>query len=367
MSCQELVILGALNMYENEILQIAYLWSVAVAAGTLGVLVYTYLKHRIKVLGIWAISWMFFILMQLSFYRGNKEGVAAFYSFFSGTLLYGVLSYFRDHADVRNSLRLEIIGIAPPLFVIYLLALKHLGISKELLSNEAPYVVLSGIFFLFSGLVFLAMGKKWKKNVIYLGVLLMIFGLFVITYPLRISSETPLLWISIGSVLAVVIAFFMISLSTSKEFLFFEEQVGVRVTLEPGGKLITLDEYQLLKEELKEFPVLAFVRSLNIPEPWKAYFLSTEERKNSIYPTNLAYMAQLASEYFREAERKGLRGVVVIDCPEYLLMYNGFESIAKFLAALKDFAITYDGVLLIVIDESAWNAYQLAILKRVLE
>ncbi|KPU63591.1 hypothetical protein EP1X_03945 [Thermococcus sp. EP1] len=354
-------------MYENGILQVACLWSVAVAAGTLGVLVYTYLRHKIKVLGIWAISWMFFILMQISFYIGSKDGVAAFYSFFSGTLLYGVLLYFRDHADVRNSLKLEIIGITPPLFVVYILTLKHLGISEGLLSNEAPYVVLSGIFFLFSGLVFLTMEREWKRNVFYLGILLMIFGLFVITYPLRISSETPLVWISVGSVLSVVIAFFMITLATSKEFLFFEKQVGVRVTLEPGGRLITLDEYQVLKEELKEFPVLAFVRSLNIPEPWKAYFLSTEERKNSIYPTNLAYMAQLASEYFKEAEKKGLRGVVVIDCPEYLLMYNGFESIAKFLASLKDFAISYGGVLLIVIDESAWNTYQLAILKRVLE
>ncbi|USG99502.1 DUF835 domain-containing protein [Thermococcus argininiproducens] len=34
---------------------------------------------------------------------------------------------------------------------------------------------------------------------------------------------------------------------------------------------------------------------------------------------------------------------------------------------MKDFAISYGGVLLIVVDESAWNAYQLAILKRVLE
>ncbi|NJE26864.1 DUF835 domain-containing protein [Thermococcus sp. MV5] len=354
-------------MYGNKVLQIAYLWSVTVAAGTLGVLVYTYLRHRIKVLRIWAISWMFFILMQLSFYGGNKEGVAVCYSFFSGALLYGVLLYFREHTDVRNSLKLEIIGIVPPLFTIYLLVLKHLGISEELLSNEAPYVVLSGVFFLFSGLVFLAMKREWRRNAFYLGILLMVFGLFVITYPLRISSETPLVWISIGSVLSVVIAFFMITLVTSKEFLFFEKQVGVKVTLEPGGHLITSDEYQALKEELKEFPVLAFVRSLNIPESWKAYFLSTEERKNSIYPTNLAYMAQLASEYFKEAERKGLRGVVVIDCPEYLLMYNGFESIAKFLASLKDFAMSYGGVLLIVVDESAWNAHQLAILKRVLE
>lgn len=354
-------------MNQGEILQIVQMWSVTVATGTLTVLVYTYFKYKVRALRIWAVSWMFFILMQMSFYSGNKDAVAVFYSFFSGALLYGVLVHLREHVDIKSSIKPEIIGIIPPLFALYGIFLKYLGIPKEFLLNEALYVVLSGIFFLFSGLVFLAMRKSWKKGAFYLGIFVTLFGLFVVAYPLRVWTGGQVVWISIGSLLSVGIAFFMIQFATSKEFLFLEREVGVRVSLEPGANLIDLNEYPILKEELKDFPVLVFSRTLNLPESWKVYFLTSEERKNAIYPTNLPYMVQLASEYFREAKTRGLRGVVVVDCPEYLVMYNGFDSIAKFLASLKDFAITNEGVLLVVIDEGAWTPRQLVILKRLLE
>jgi len=94
--------------------------------------------------------------------------------------------------------------------------------------------------------------------------------------------------------------------------------------------------------------------------------LSTEEREGRISPTNLAYISHLVSEYFREAKERGTEGIVVIDCPEYLAMYNGFESIAEFLASLKDFALANNGVLFVVIDEEAWDKRQLAVLMHVL-
>ena len=339
--------------------------SVFIATGTLGVLIHSYLKHKIKALLLWSAGWVFFILMQVASYTGNNEGVALFYSLFSGTLVYGALIYLKEYGDIKTSIKLELIGIIPPLFALYGILLIHLGLPYSFSSAEVPFVVLSGIFFLFSGFVFLAMGKK-KRSSLNLSILTIAFGIFVLLYPVRLSlSHLSFVWILLGTALSVSMAFLMINLVTSREFLFFEEPVELKVVLEPGARLIAPKEYEQIKKNLKDYPVLAFVRSLDVPEKWKVYYLSTEEREDRLSPTNLAYMAQMISEYFREAKEKGLEGVVIIDCLEYLSMYNGFESIVKFLAALKDFALINSGVLLVVIEEEAWNKRQLAILRRI--
>lgn len=352
-------------MNEGYLALFVYALSIFIATGTLGVLFHTYLVHKIKALLFWSAAWVFFILMQVAVYTGNKEGVALFYSFFSGTLIYGALVYLKEYGDIKTSIRPELIGIIPPIFALYGIFLAHLGLSYDFSSIEVPFVVLSGIFFLFSGFVFLAIGKK-KKSSLHLGILTIAFGIFVLLYPVRLSfPHLSFVWIFLGTALSVSMALFMINLVTSREFLFFEEPVELKVVLEPGARLITPNEYEQIKETLKDYPVLAFVRSLNVPEKWNAYYLSTEERENRISPTNLAYMAQMTSEYFREAKEKGLEGVVIIDCLEYLAMYNGFESIVKFLAALKDFALINNGVLLVVIEEDAWSKRQLAILRRI--
>ncbi|HII66610.1 MAG TPA: DUF835 domain-containing protein [Thermococcaceae archaeon] len=339
--------------------------SIFIATGTFGVLAYAYLKHKIKPLFCWSAAWMFFVLMQVAFYTENKEEIALFYSLFSGTMIYGVLTYLKEHEDLKTLLKPETIGIIPPLFALYGMLLIHLDLPYSFSSVEVPFAVLSGIFFLFSGLVFLTMSKK-QRNSLYLGILMIVFGIFVLLYPVRLSlPQLHFVWTILGTALSVGMAFFMIKIVTSREFLFFEEPVKIKVVLEPGARLITSQEYRKIKTNFEDYPVLAFVRSLDAPEKWKVYYLSTEEREGRLSPTNLAYMAQITSEYFREAKEKGLEGVVIIDCLEYLSMYNGFESIAKFLAALNDFALINSGVLLVVIEEGAWNKHQLAILRRI--
>ncbi|RLF85882.1 hypothetical protein DRN34_04040 [Thermococci archaeon] len=353
-------------MNEEYLTLFVRVMGVFIATGTLGVLIHAYLKHKIKALLLWSAAWVFFILMQVAFYTGNKEEVALFYSLFSGTLIYGGLTYLKEYGDIKTSIKLELVGIIPPLFALYGILLIHLGLPYSFSSAEVPFVVLSGIFFLFSGFVFLAMGKK-KRNSLHLGILTIAFGIFVLLYPVRLSfPHLSFVWILIGTALSVGMAFFMINLVTSREFLFFEEEpVELKVVLEPGARLITPKEYEQIKKNLRDYPVLAFVRSLDVPEKWKAYYLSTEEREDRLSPTNLPYMAQMISEYFREAKEKGVEGIVIIDCLEYLSMYNGFESTVKFLAALKDFALINSGVLLIVIEEGAWNKRQFAILRRI--
>ena len=325
-----------------------------------------YLKHRKKPLFYWSLAWVFFILMQVAFYTENKEGIAIFYVLFSGMVMSGTIRYFKEYEGISALSLPEIIGIVPSLFTLYGLLLTHLGLPYSFFSIEVPFVVLSGVVMVLAGIVFVKMCRRHRDS-LYLGILTIAFGIFTLLYPVRMSfARFRYMWKLLATVISLFAAFFMIKLVTSREFLFFEEPVKIKVSIEPGAKIITPEQYEQVKEHLNDYPVLAFVRNLNVPKKWNVYYLSTEEREGRISPTNLAYISHLVSEYFREVKERGTEGIVVIDCPEYLAMYNGFESIAEFLASLKDFALANNGVLFVVIDEEAWDKRQLAVLMHVL-
>ncbi|GAB6100944.1 hypothetical protein JCM16138_01670 [Thermococcus atlanticus] len=67
-----------------------------------------------------------------------------------------------------------------------------------------------------------------------------------------------------------------------------------------------------------------------------------------------------------KAESIGSRGIIVIDCLEYLMMYNEFRSIAKFLSILRDYVLLHGGTIIVVLEEGAWSERQLTVLRRVL-
>ena len=217
-----------------------------------------------------------------------------------------------------------------------------------------------------AGILFVKMSRRHRDS-LYLGIITIAFGIFVILYPVRMSfTRFHYILRLLATVMSVFIAFFLIRLVRSRGFLFLEEPVEVKVSLEPGVKLITPREYEEVKKELKEYPVLAFVRDLRVPEKWTTFYLSNTGQKGSISPTNIAYLAQVVSDYFKKAKEKGIRGVVVIDCVEYLITYNSFEAVVKFLATLADLALINNGVLLVVVEKEALEEHQFVILKRIL-
>jgi len=74
----------------------------------------------------------------------------------------------------------------------------------------------------------------------------------------------------------------------------------------------------------------------------------------------------MTTRYLHEAKENGFNGAVVMDCPEYLKTYNGFEALAKFLASLKDSTLLYNGVLVLIVGDDAWGKRELETLKRIL-
>ena len=55
---------------------------------------------------------------------------------------------------------------------------------------------------------------------------------------------------------------------------------------------------------------------------------------------------------------------IVIACPEYLALHNGFKALIKFLNDVRDYAILFGGRVYLVTDELAWDPREFALLKR---
>ena len=54
---------------------------------------------------------------------------------------------------------------------------------------------------------------------------------------------------------------------------------------------------------------------------------------------------------------------IVLDCIEYLVLYNGFRSVSKFLHNLRDYAFLHGSKLYIVTKREAWEPWQYSHLK----
>nr|WP_240924275.1 DUF835 domain-containing protein [Thermococcus sp. 21S7] len=55
---------------------------------------------------------------------------------------------------------------------------------------------------------------------------------------------------------------------------------------------------------------------------------------------------------------------VVIACPEYLALHNGFEAFLRFLNTIRDYVIFANARVYVVTDPLAWEPRQWALLKK---
>jgi hypothetical protein len=55
---------------------------------------------------------------------------------------------------------------------------------------------------------------------------------------------------------------------------------------------------------------------------------------------------------------------VIIACPEYLAIHNGFEAFLRFLNTIRDYAVFTNGRVYVVTDPLAWEPKQWTLLKK---
>ncbi len=134
-------------------------------------------------------------------------------------------------------------------------------------------------------------------------------------------------------------------------------------TLERGAYLLCTPD---LKEALNLAAGRKVIALTRNPEPFKGahlpyLWLSKVNADNAIDPLRLpAIMNHLISNSDKNT-------VVLIDGLEYLVVENGFNSVLKFLTALKDNLLLKGATLLIVLDPSTFSENELAAIKREFE
>ncbi|MCD6524327.1 MAG: DUF835 domain-containing protein [Thermococcus sp.] len=130
--------------------------------------------------------------------------------------------------------------------------------------------------------------------------------------------------------------------------------------LEKGAYLVNSSDINVILKLSSGKKVIALTRNPGIfkengiPYLW----LSKVKGENSIDPLRLpAILHNLVSKADENT-------VVVIDGLEYLILENGFNSVLKFLTALKDHLLLKGATLVILINPNTLESNQLSLLKR---
>ncbi|WP_167912799.1 DUF835 domain-containing protein [Thermococcus sp. 21S7] len=136
-----------------------------------------------------------------------------------------------------------------------------------------------------------------------------------------------------------------------------------------SGAYIIFSKYRLadILEILKttQLPVIALTR---FPDVYSSFGESSEvvwitQLPAGISPTSLHVIQGKVVEFLEE--RRG--AVVVVDCVEYLLLYNDFKTVVKFLLALKDYIMASGNAFIVFVDDTVLSPQERSLLLKEFE
>ncbi len=323
------------------------------------ILLSTYLKNKRKSTLFYSIAWIFDFLTVLSSAIGNMTLSAIFLTIFSSMILYGSIKFLEEESIRVGYRDISFFVYVPIALILYIFFVYSFTESVEWVVSGALGLSLATIIVTFSGMLLKKMTEIYHNAIRYFYVSIILFGLHMIPGSLFGLYRWYLpIGLALSAILVIFMILAMIKLFSSEPFLKRGQGKIPKIDLKPGVILLNSGEYQKLKSSLKDVPALAFLRDvMDVSEKWDYYFVTTVpfqgRFKNTISPTNLGKMTELTYRYFEEFSKSGHHGVVIIDCLEYLTVYNSSESIMKFLSKLRDFAIVNKGTLILVLEEES--------------
>nr|WP_239233773.1 DUF835 domain-containing protein [Thermococcus chitonophagus] len=126
-----------------------------------------------------------------------------------------------------------------------------------------------------------------------------------------------------------------------------------------GARSRIVDLINMIKE--LNAPILIFTRSpdfyKDLGENVRVVWI-TQASDEGIPPTKLHVIQEYAIRFAKENNY----AVIIIDCLEYLLIYNEFPSVFKFLVNLKDHLLMLNSALVLAVDEKALEPRQYTLL-----
>ncbi|NJE61291.1 DUF835 domain-containing protein [Thermococcus sp. 21S7] len=335
-----------------------------------------YLRNRRKSALAFSIAWIFDFLAILSTTITNPIvqmiGIVLLPAF-SAFIFYGAVKFLEEESITVRHRTLAILAIMPVAFMAYIVGVYLYTEDAVWTITSAATLGITGVFVIAGGLLLKETEEIYKSAVRYLYISVILFGLHLVPAALfGITEWYKAVGFTISTILIVSMVVAMVKLTSSESFTPQKGKVTAPVDLKPGVMIVNGKEYQAIKEKLKDRPVLAFVRDVTqVPDGWQYYFVTTipfqGTFKDTIDPTNLTRMTELSYKYLDGLARVGDRGVVIIDCLEYLAVYNPWESLLKFLSKLRDFVVVNNGTLILVAEKTSFEPRQYAQLRKLME
>jgi len=335
-----------------------------------------YLHNRRRSALAFSIAWIFDFFLVLSSAQQNQTvkllGLVSL-SVFSGLIFYGSVKFLEEESLNAQHKTLSLFATMPVAFMVYILGVYLYTKDPVWTATSATALGISGVFVVAGGMLLMEVEEIYKSAVrdLYIGV--MLFGIHLVPGALFGREQWyQAIGFTASTVLIVFMVWAMVKLTSSEKFQ-PPKNGGAqqKVDIRPGAMVVGPEEYRRLKEELKDMPVLAFVRNVSdVPEKWETYFVTTipfkGDFKNTINPTNLAKMTELAYQYLETFAQSERQGIIVIDCFEYLTVYNQWESLMKFVAKLRDFVIMNKGTLIVVVEKESLEPRKYSQLRKLL-
>ncbi|ANF23626.1 hypothetical protein A7C91_09585 [Thermococcus piezophilus] len=292
---------------------------------------------------------------------------------FSSLIFYGAIEFLEEESICVQHRTLVMLVPMPVLFMLYMLGANIYTQDPMWTATSAATLGISGIFVIAGGLLLRETEEIYKSAIKYLYLSIILFGLHLVPAALfGLNDWYRPIGFTISTVLIVSMVIAMLRLVSSESFRPPAKENGNPADIKPGVLVLDWQEYQKIKKLLNTAPVLAFIRDvLDVSDKWIYYFVTTipfkGKFKNTIYPTDLVRITEISYRYLEEFSRSGKHGIIVIDCLEYLTVYNSWESLMKFLSKLRDFVIVNNGTLIIVLEKESLDSRFYAQLRKLVE
>ncbi|QDA30649.1 DUF835 domain-containing protein [Thermococcus indicus] len=328
------------------------------------VLLLNWRRYRRQSILLWALFFLSSSMALVSEILGFRTGIPLFHALGISLLTGGVVSFLDEEAVVVPTRPLKILSMVLPFAVS-----AYTVIYASLIPSPNPIYLaygVSGIFYTLAGAILWAVRRSYSRTGTLLGGVVIAHGIHKMDYPfLRPVEWFAPIGFTVGAVLNGIEAVMFVKIVFSERFRNVRGMDNSEIIrsgvfiVSPGG----LNGYA---GALSEFPVLAFARRSDLPPKWEIHPLTTIDGPGTIGPTQLHRIVERTRAYLMKAHRENITGVVVLEGLEYLIMYNDFRSVLKFLATLSDYISLYRGMLLIVLDEKSLDETERKILRQVL-
>ncbi|AFK22469.1 DUF835 domain-containing protein [Pyrococcus sp. ST04] len=316
-----------------------------------GYFLYASLKEKRKDALYASLGWFMLGAYYLIRYHGIHKSVAEMFLYFYALgMAFYTVEIIEDYAPtaLRHVKCYLLVPLSHILYRTITMILHMRRVPVGGIAGDSGFMLIISAYIFWKGL-----GKEAMLN----SVAMLILGIDLTLYKFIGDSLIDLVLILLGALI--------LSVSTIRRYktLIKEVKKGEIPDINPGMKIVPDAYFEVLLESLEDKPLLLFTRDLSKKsENWTVFYVTNTQMENGIRPTELEKMTHLAVRYMREARMSGGRGVVAIDCLEFLKLYNDFRSIMKFLHALRDYAIAENGTVIVAYTPEAWEEKEKAML-----